>query len=91
MTLRVVPNAPADACQMKMIYDNSGLQPEGITHCERFSNWGIGDRISIEYRACSQHLHRVLTILYSEADGPFSVIPLRPPPGGLAPTSLSTL
>ena len=50
-------------------------------HCQRFGNWGIGDGISIEYRACSQHLHRVLTILYSEADGPFSVIPLRPPPG----------
>jgi hypothetical protein len=81
MTIRIVPNASADACQMKAISDKSVFPPEGIRHCQRFGNWGIGDRISIEYRACSQHLHRVLTILYSEDDGPFSVIPLRPPPG----------
>jgi hypothetical protein len=81
MTLRIVPNAPADACQMKMIYDTSVFPPEGIMHCQRFGNWGISDGISIEYRACSQHLHRVLRILYSEDDGPFSVIPLRPSPG----------
>ena len=82
MTLRVVPSAPGDACQIKAISDKSVFPPEGIRHCERFGNWGIGDRFAIEYRACSQHLHRVLTILYGEADGPFSVIPLRPPPVG---------
>ena len=77
MALRIVPNAPADACQMRAIYDKGVFPPEGIMHCQRFGNWGIGDGVTITYRACSRHLHRVLTILYSEQVGSFRVIPLR--------------
>jgi hypothetical protein len=62
---------------MKAISDNSVFHPEGIVQCQRFGNWGIGDGVSLKYRACSRHLHRVLTILYSEQEGEFRVIPLR--------------
>jgi hypothetical protein len=77
MTLRLVPNTPAQACQMKTISDKSVFHSERIVHCHRFGQWGIIDGNFIEYRACSQHLHQVLTILYSEDVGPFSVLPLR--------------
>ena len=67
---------------MKAISDNSAFPREGVVQCQRFGNWGIGDGVSIKYRACSRHLHRVLTILYTEQPGSFRVIPLRelPPP-----------
>ena len=80
VNLRIVPSGPTNACQMKAISDASAFHPAGVLHCQHFGTWVIADGVSVDYRVCSQHLHRVLTILYTEHPGPFQVLPLRKPP-----------
>jgi hypothetical protein len=81
VSLRLVSSVSVFTCQMKSISDRGPFHAEGVKQCHRFGNWGIANGVAVEYRACSQHLPRVLTILYSEDAGPFTVIPLRKLPG----------